>query len=188
MQSMAIQQSLCEDDDERLVDAARLGNTDAFAILAARYRDTAFAYAAAHICIRDEAEDIVQDAFVRAFVGLPRIQASKCWPAWLMRIVRNLCHDAVRRHRSHPSEPLDEAWPDHSPTPELFLLNYERGLEVQRAIAALPENLRVPLLMHYASRRSHREIAIALGVPETTVVGRLSTALARLRRRFASER
>jgi len=188
MQSMAMAQPASEDTDATLADAARAGDTAAFAKLVDRYRDTAFAYANAHVRYRDEAEDIVQEAFVRAFVSLPGIQSSRSWGAWLMRIVRNLCHDSLRRHRSRPSEPLDETWPDDRPGPETSLLVMETGQEVRRAVLDLPEKLRIPMLMHYAYRRSHREIALALGVPETTVVGRLTTALQRLRRRMGCVR
>jgi RNA polymerase sigma-70 factor (ECF subfamily) len=188
MQSMAMAQAVSEDTDELLASAARTGDSDAFAILVERYRDTAYAYAYAHVRFRDEAEDVVQEAFVRAFVGLPRMQSPRCWPAWLMRIVRNLCHDALRQHRSRQSEPLDEAWADDGPTPEMSMLARERVHEIRKAIDGLPEKFRVPLLMHYVSRRNIREIALALDVPETTIVGRLSTALQRLRRRLLYER
>ena len=186
MQSMAIPQLVCEITEERLAEAARDGDADAFALLVARYRDTAFAYAYARLRHRDEAEDVVQEAFVRAFIGLPRMQAARCWAAWLMQIVRNLCHDSLRRKRGRFQEILDDAWPDAGPTPETLLLHTERGHEIRRAVADLPENLRVPFLMHYVSRRSYREIALALDIPETTVVGRLATALQRLRRRCKS--
>jgi RNA polymerase sigma-70 factor (ECF subfamily) len=185
---MAMAQSPEEQSDELLADLALTGDAKAFAALVAKYRDIVYAYAYARLRHRDEAEDIVQEAFVRAFVGLPHIHASRCWAAWLMKIVRNLCHDAGRRRRGRISEPLDEAWPDESPTPEMSMLTRERRLEVRQAIADLPEHLQVPLLMHYVSRRSYREIALALGIPETTVVGRLATALHRLRQRFKHER
>src|SRR5438093_13698703 len=97
---MAMAQLASEDSDEFLADAARGGDARAFSLLVERYRDTAFAYSYAHLRVRDEAEDVVQEAFVRAYLGLPKIQATRCWAAWLMRIVRNLCWDALRRHRS----------------------------------------------------------------------------------------
>jgi|SRR5579871_1628839 len=188
MQSMAIAQAPGEQSDELLADLALAGDTNAFAALVAKYRDIAYAYAYARLRHRDEAEDVVQEAFVRAFIGLPHIHASRCWAVWLMKIVRNLCHDASRRKGNRRSAPLDEAWPDDSPTPEMFMLSKERHNEIRKAISELPEHLRVPLLMHYVSRRSYREIAMALEIPETTVVGRLATALQRLRRRFKHER
>lgn len=187
MESMAISQSPGEESDEWLVVAAREGDSVAFGRLVARYRDVAFAYAYARLRHRDEAEDIVQEAFVRAFISLPRILATCCWAAWLMKILRNLCHDATRRQRIRAASELDDTWPDGGPTPEMFLLDTERTGEVRRAIVDLPEKLRVPLLMHYVSRRTYREISLALDIPETTVVGRLATALRQLRRRCNRE-
>jgi RNA polymerase sigma-70 factor (ECF subfamily) len=187
MQSMAMAQSPEERSDESLANLARAGDRDAFAALVGKYRDVVYAYAYARLRHRDEAEDIAQEAFVRAFVGLSQVHTTGCWAAWLMRIVRNLCHDAARRQRGRGVTPLDETWPDDAPTPEMFLLTRERGYELRKAIAELPDALRIPLLMHYVSRRTYREIALALELPETTVVGRLATALQRLRRRFRSE-
>ena len=184
MHSMSMAQSPSADSDEQLVAEARGGDDLAFARLVGRYRDVAFAYAYISLQHRDEAEDIVQEAFLRAFVSLSRLQTTRCFAAWLMQIVRNLCNDAGRRRRNYPSVPLDDSWPDGGPTPEMFLIETERAREVSKAVADLPEHLRVPLLMHHVSRRTYREIALALGIPETTVAGRIATALLRLRRLF----
>lgn len=186
MTSMAMAQSPGEVSDEGLAERARAGDERAFAVLVARYRDVAFAYAYARLRQRDEAEDVVQEAFVRAFVALPRIRSSRCWAAWLMQIVRNLCNDAGRR-RGRQTEPMQDEWPDDSPPLIVGLLHEERGRELQKAVADLPEKYRTPILMHYASGRTYREIALALDIPETTVVGRLASALRRLRRRFGVE-
>jgi len=181
---MAMAQLASEETDEQLAGLAVAGDSRAFAQLVERYRDTAFAYAYAHLRARDEAEDVVQEAFVRAYTGIRHIQSARSWAPWLMRIVRNLCRDTVRRQRSRPATVLDDTWPDDRPTPEMLLMMDERGHEMRQAIEALPEKLRVPLMMHYVSRRSYREIALALDVPESTIVGRLSMALQRLRRRL----
>src|ERR1700730_245416 len=105
MQSMAMAQSPGEQSDELLADLALTGDMNAFAMLVAKYRDIAYAYAYACLRHRDEAEDIVQEAFVRGFIVLPRLHTSRCWAAWLMKIVRNLCNDACRRRRGRISEP-----------------------------------------------------------------------------------
>lgn len=178
--------AISEATDEALVDAARQGDREAFAILASRYRDIVFAYAYARLRDRDEAEDTAQETFLRAFQNLHRLSMAERWAAWLMRILRNLCTDAYRR-RGRQSEVLSDEWIDGSPTPEMATLARERRRELANAVNALPEKHQTVVLMHYASGRSYREIALALDLPETTIVGRMAAALRKLRRRLGKE-
>ncbi|HLK60255.1 MAG TPA: sigma-70 family RNA polymerase sigma factor [Chthonomonadaceae bacterium] len=188
MTSIAMAQTPPEVTDETLAKAAQAGDTTAFAALAARYREVAYAYAYACLRNRDEAEDTVQEAFVRIYQALGRFRSSECWGAWTMRIVRNLCTDALRRRR-RKNFPLEEASEvsDRGPSPEQFMLASARTRELNAAIAALPEKYRIPLLMHYGSGRTYREIALALGLSESTIGGRLAGALRLLRRRLRQE-
>jgi RNA polymerase sigma-70 factor, ECF subfamily len=187
MSDMALAQTPSEVTDEALANAARAGDRDAFSRLVGRYRDIALAYAFACLHNREEAEDAAQEAFVRAFQALDRFRVTERWASWLMRILRNLCVDILRRRRGRAQEMLDTEWPEEAPTPEMYALSAERRRELQTAIAGLPEKYRIPLLMHYVSRRTYREIAVALDVPESTVVGRMAGALRQLRRRFGDE-
>lgn len=184
---MAWTQTPAQVTDEALAEAARAGDREAFTLLMVRYREVALAYAFACLRSREESEDITQEAFVRAFLSLDRFRASECWGAWLMRILRNLCADALRRRKGRRTEPIEDDWPEDCPTPEMAALTHERRQELHHAIAGLPDKFRVPLLMHYVSRRTYREIAVALGVPESTVVGRMAGAMRQLRRRLGVE-
>jgi RNA polymerase sigma-70 factor (ECF subfamily) len=180
-------QTGAEESDEALAVAARQGDRAAFAVLVARYREVACAYAYARLHHRDEAEDAAQEAFVRAYEALPRFRPAECWSAWMMRILRNLCTDLLRRRRGRATEPLAEDWADLSPTPEIEILAKARRQELIAALAALPEKYQTPLLMHYSSRRTYREIALALDLPESTIIGRMAGALRILRRRLGQE-
>jgi len=184
MAEMATTQSPVDVTDESLAAAARSGDRQAFDTLVSRYRDIAFAYALTHLNSREEAEDVTQEAFVRALMALNRFRIQASWGAWLMRIVRNLCHDALRRRRVRSSVTLDDRWMDSAPTPELLTLFSERRSELLSAIEAMPEKFRIPLLMHYGARRTNKEIALALGLPESTVIGRIAGALRFLRKRM----
>ncbi len=184
MTTMAIAQSPAEVADETLVSATLAGDPDAYARLVARYRDVACAYAYARLGDREEAEDAAQEAFVRAYAALDRFRLSACWAAWLMRILRNHCSDMLRRRRTRRTEPVAADWVDERPGPEMLALAGERQRVLRAAVAELPEKYRLPLLMHFASGRTYREIAVALGVPESTIVGRMAGALRRLRRRL----
>ncbi|HLJ57966.1 MAG TPA: sigma-70 family RNA polymerase sigma factor [Chthonomonadaceae bacterium] len=176
-----------EQTDEALVEAARLGDRAAFGVLVERYRALVYAFAYARLRSREEAEDTAQEAFLRAYQYLPDFRMSDRFGGWLMRIARNLCTDVARRRKSRPTEELSEDWMDHSPTPEMSAMVQERRRELTAAIDGLPEKHQVLILMHYGSGRSYREMALALDLPETTVVGRMAAALRGLRRRLGKE-
>ncbi len=136
MAEIATAQSPVEVTDESLAAAARSGDRQAFDTLVGRYRDIAFAYALSHLHSREEAEDVTQEAFVRALLALNRFRIQASWAAWLMRIVRNLCRDALRRRRVRASVTLDDRWMDSAPTPDMAALFFERCTELAGAIAA----------------------------------------------------
>ena len=182
---MAIPGAGSETAEEALVLAAKLGDRDAYSRLVERYRRLAFDYAYAYFRNRDDADDATQEAFIRAFLALRELRGS--WPAWMMRILRNVCTDLARKKRVRRHELIDESWLDQAPTPETTALSEDRRRQVARALADLPETLRVPVAMHFLSRHTYREVALALGMRESTIVGRISRGLRMLRERLAEE-
>ncbi|NLI00187.1 MAG: RNA polymerase sigma factor [Chthonomonadales bacterium] len=179
--------------DETLARSAANGDRLAYSALVERYRKLAFSTAYAMLGNRDDAEDVAQEAFVRAYRALPDFDPRRPWGAWIMSIVRNLCRDAIRRRAVRLAFATGHAEPgSHEPsadgqTPESTLIAAERLTELRRAVADLPDHLRAPIVLHYAYGRTYREIASDLGLPESTVVGRLAAAMRRLRRQFAAE-
>jgi RNA polymerase sigma-70 factor (ECF subfamily) len=176
-----------EESDEALVEAAQRGDREAFGRLVDRYRDLVHAYSYARLRNREEAEDTAQEAFLRAFQYLPDFRMADRFGGWLMRITRNLCTDVARRRRTRSTEELSDDWMDHGPTPEMAAMVKERRRELTSAINALPEKHQILILMHYGSGRSYRDMALALDLPETTIVGRMAAALRGLRRRLGKE-
>ncbi len=176
-----------DDSDEALVEAARGGDRVAFGLLVDRYRGLVYAFAYARLRNREEAEDTAQEAFLRAYQYLPDFRMADRFGGWLMRIARNLCTDVIRRRRGRPTEELSDDWMDHGPTPEMAAMVREDRRELTAAINALPEKHQVLILMHYGSGRSYREMAMAMDLPETTIVGRMAAGLRGLRRRLGKE-
>lgn len=187
MVGMTLAQRVGERTDEMLAGAAQTGDSEAFAILVSRYRDVALAYAYACLGSREEAEDAAQEAFVRAYQALPRFRVGESWGAWLMRILRNHCTDVMRRRKHRAPFELEGDLPDPLPSPEDAALHQERRRELLAALARLPEKYRIPLTMYYASRRTYREIALALNLPESTITGRLAVGLRKMRRTLCTE-
>lgn len=176
-----------ERTDESLAAAARAGDRAAFSALMARHRALAFAYVRARLGSREEAEDALQECFVRAFLSLAHYRGVRPWGAWFMAIVRNHCTDVERRRRTRTSEPLSEWEVDRTPGPEHAMLAEHNRDVLTAAIDGLPEKFRIPLVMHYVGGQSYREIALALDVRESTLVGRLAGALRMLRRKLGGE-
>ena len=174
------------DGVDRLAAEAARGNTRALEALMVGCRGSAMADALARLGRRDDAEDAVQEAMARACRSVSRFRPGARWAPWFARILRNVCTDAVHRQRVAANSPLGAALTDRGAGPEQTVLERERRAGLTRAVAELPEPLRTPLIMHYVLGRTRHEIADALGLPESTVVGRLAGALRRLRRKGAA--
>jgi len=159
-------------DDARLVEEACSGSAGARGELFARHWDAAWARAYAVTGRRADAEDVVQDAFVRAFGALERFDRRASFRTWLLRIVTNRALDLLKSQRRLVSLGDHEVdWIDAAG---------RRG-ELQRAVARLPEERRLVVVMRYWLDMGPAEIAEQLGVPEGTVNSRLARALAELR-------
>lgn len=139
------------------------------------------AYALARWLMRDAtaAEDVVQDALVRALRYFPTHRGEHT-RAWLLSIVRRVALDTTAKRRPDDAEAL-EGLSDPGPTPEQEFLRGEARTRVDRAIAALPAELRDCLVLRELEELSYREIAEITGVPVGTVMSRLWRARQALR-------
>lgn len=174
--------------DRELLAASQRGDREAYSELFHRYGDLVVAYAAARLQDREAARDIAVEAFARIWETRARLRADGNWKAYLWTTVSRLCVDEMRARRRRPGAlPLECDPADPAPPPEASYIAAERAAAIRAAVGALPEDLRVPFVMHFAGRHTVREVADALRLPATTVLGRIARALDRLRRRLASE-
>ncbi len=172
-------------DDATLITDALRGNTEAFGQLVCRYQDRLYNAIVHLVGSCDEAYDVVQDAFVQAFVKLASFEGASAFYTWLYRIAFNLAVSRQRRKRPTLSieqtrevtgkEPLELISPDEP------LQREERARQVQRGLAALSEEHRAILIMREMEDFSYEEIADLLGVPLGTVRSRLNRARMQLR-------
>lgn len=164
--------------DDALV-AVAVADLEAFGELVRRHQD--FVYGAALRVTRDPAlaQDVAQEAFVRAHRGLAEFQGRAQFRSWLYRIATNLALNAVQRRREYPTETMPEAVTASSPERQIELHALREALEV--AIAALPEDLRVPLVMREFGGLSYAEIAEETGLVLNTVRTRILRARRALR-------
>ncbi len=133
-----------------------------------------------------DAEDVVQEALVKAYRSLHRFRAGASFRPWLLRIVAN---ETRNHHRSAVRRGAREravALPDTLLGPEDEVADRERKARLLAAVAALPERLRVVVTCRYLLDLSEAETATTLGLPKGTVKSRLNRGLARLRDELAT--
>ena len=141
---------------------------------------------------QDEAADLAQEAFVRVYQNRAKFDAGHKFSTWLYAIATNLVKDRYRWRSRHPQVSLDaeneqtgnslrDHLPAHDPTPSDCLQADERADAVRRAVAALPEDLRTPLILAEYEERSHAEISDILGCTAKAVETRIYRARQQLR-------
>jgi RNA polymerase sigma factor (sigma-70 family) len=170
-------------DVERLIQRAQQGDLEAFAEVTRRFQHMAFGYALALLRDLQQAEDVVQEAFVAAWFGLRTLADPGAFPGWFRGIVRHQAHRVLRQRR-HPFLPLETALtvPANGTGPDGRLEEQERVAAVLGAIAGLPSSVREVTTLFYVHDCTQQDIATFLGLTVTTVNNRLHTARQLLKR------
>jgi RNA polymerase sigma-70 factor (ECF subfamily) len=152
--------------DEALVAAVRAGSDAAFSAIVHRYEAPLTAYARQVLGGRHhDAEECVQDAFVRALRSITGGNAEIALRPWLHAIVRNRCLDQLRKpNRTTDLDPHEAVLADHGPGPVSMIAGRERLDAVVGGVEGLPERQRRALVMHELEDRSHSHIGRVLGV------------------------
>lgn len=175
--------------DPSLVRRARLGDAEAFAAIVTAYYPRCLRFARGMLRSRDDAEDVVQDAFVRIFRALPRYEERQRFESWMFHILANCCRTANASDRRREARSLDEddlslrlASGDRTDA----ALDHGFGDEVQRALADVPEYNREVFLLHYIEGFSYEEIERMTGVRQSALKMRVKRASDLLRQRLAA--
>ncbi len=176
--------------DQALVLRARDGDSRAFEVLVRTH--ASFAYNVALRTLRDpaEAEDVAQEAFVRAWRALPRFREDGRFSTWLYRIVVNLCYDRAPRMRKQLlALPVDAAstMADRRPSPEAATADRELVRAVEKATNRLPNPYRMLLTLRHQQQLSYAEIAEIAGMPLGTVKTGIHRGRKRLRELLAED-
>ena len=164
-------------DDAGLVQRVRGGDLSAFERLVDRHRPVVIRVAA-RIVGSGEAEDVSQDAFLRAFHRLARFRGDAPFRSWLLRITHNAALDHVRRRRAEPVDPeaLDTGEPSSARPPADRLEVRERIERLERKLRGLNPQHRVVLVLRDAEGLSYEEIADITDTPLGSVKARLHRA------------
>ena len=179
------------DDDQSLIEACRAGRTEAFGVLVQRYQDRLYPTILRLTGSAEDALDLLQDAFLRAFEKLGSFHGESSFYTWVYRIAVNLALSGRRRRRSLRTVGLqlgersvDPASDPSITDPTLPLERRERDLLIQAALNALADDHRAVVVMKEFDGLRYEEIAQTLGVPVGTVRSRLHRARLELRERL----
>ena len=178
--------------DAELVLRSRSGDDRAFAELVRRYHGEVYGLALRSLKNPDDAQDLAQEAFLRAFRALDRFDPSRRFGAWLYAITARLCIDVHRQKRSRfvslnvpeaGSAGEEREWelPDASPGPLEEAEQTEMAAHLEAHISRLSPDYRVAILLRHAHDLSYEEIAEALDTPVGTIKARIHRARAQLR-------
>ena len=177
---------LVDMNEEQLVAACMAGHREAFEIIVERHRRTVYQLCYRFVGNHEDASDLSQDVFVRAYKGLQRFRGQSSLGTWLYRIGVNVCLNRVSAKRPL-TEPID-ARPhvdERAPDAAGELLRAERAAEVRAAIARLPNKQRATVILRVYHELSHEEIAGILGSSVGAVKANFFHALGNLKRLLA---
>jgi RNA polymerase sigma-70 factor (ECF subfamily) len=160
-----------------IVDACRRGDRAAFRTLYDAYKDTVYSIALYTLHgDADLAADVTQQVFVKLMTSIHKFRGDSAFSTWLYRIVANACMDAHRRAK--PRRFVTDATTLNAlvqpGSQDRTLARAETSQTVRRALASLPEKLRLPILLRYFEQLSYEDIAVVLGCSIGTVASRLS--------------
>ncbi len=167
-------------EERRLLEAARRGDRPAYGRLVEAFRERAFAAAYALVNNEEDARDLSQEAFIKAFHALDRFDLKRPFYPWLHRILRNACLNHLKRHGAHRKVSLDAlAEDDHiqfeadTADPVEAIHAEQMARHLHAAIARLKPEFREIIMMKHFQEMSYEQIAQALEIPIGTVMSRL---------------
>jgi len=175
-------------DERGLVDACLSGRREAFDLIVERHRRAVYQLCYRFVNNHEDASDLSQDVFIRAYRGLHKFRGQSSLATWLYRIGVNVCLNRVSA-RPLPQEPIgDRQFEDtHTDSGSDRLLREERQARVRAAIAQLPRKQRATLVLRMYHDMSHQEIADALGSSVGAVKANFFHALGNLKKLLGSE-
>ena len=173
-----------------MITRAKLGDIDAFTAIVEAYYPRCLRFARAVLQNPDDAEDMVQDTFVRLYRALPRYEERQRFESWLFQILGNCCRTANTAFRRESARSVDdERALDRLPASDVTGsgLDAEWGASVRRALAEVPDYNREIFLLHYIEGFSYDEIERITGVKQSALKMRVKRASDLLRSLLGAE-
>lgn len=182
-----------EPTDAALIEAYLEGSESSLELLISRYYAHVFRFVYSMTKNRQEADEITEDSFVKAWKNLKKFDREKNFKSWMLSIARNSTIDLIRKKRSMPfstfeedgEEKYAESLPDPKPLPDELFATKEKQLELQRAIDELPPLYRSVIFLRYSEGVTLEEMAEIFKEPLNTIKSRYRRGLMQLKERLA---
>lgn len=171
-----------DDSDEERVRRAQAGDRNAFSELVRRHQDRVYRYLLRMLGSHDDALELTQDAFVKAWQALPQWRPEAQFRTWLFRIANNTALDALRRRKLVSFVPLEDEFdaPGSDPSPERQVQAAQELRQLEASLLRLAPEHREVLMLREVEEMSYEEIGRVLSLNEGTVKSRLARARAAL--------
>lgn len=179
---------LTQDDpfEGRAIEAVRRGDAGSYDYLVSKYSKRVVSIAWGIVRNAHDAEDLAQEAFVKAFQNIGRFKEGEPFGPWIYRIVTNLALDVVKHRSRFRHEELTDVQPAaRRDDAELGAVTSELAMRIDQAIESLPEHQRVVARLYLVEQFDHAEIASIMGLSEGTVRSHLSLARKKLKEQLA---
>jgi len=178
---------LATERDEALAARALRGDREAEGVLIGRLYPGVHALASRMLRNPETARDAAQEAFLRAFSRLDQFDGSHRFSAWLFRILVNVIRDDARRGKIASIDAEPDQQTSASPSPGEIMIREEDLAEIRAQIEALPEGLRLAVLLHYQLGLSGRDVAYALGITHQAARLKIWRGIAQVRAQLAED-
>jgi len=173
-------------DDSELVKRAKAGDGKAYDELIVLYNDAVFSIIYRMVHNKQEAEDLAQEAFIKAYNSINSFNEEYAFSTWLFKIATNNCIDFFRKRKlktysmdqtiKYKDDEIQQEYADSDPTAEKELLSTEKSAMIRKAIENLPEKYRIAITMRHHYECSYEDIAQELDLPLGTVKARIFRA------------
>jgi RNA polymerase sigma factor (sigma-70 family) len=161
-----------DEELQRYVHEARRGNKEAFTELIRRFKGNVYRHAYSMLGDRTEAEDVTQEAFIKAYYSLSRLEADYAFAAWIMRIVSNLCLDKLKKSSRDQTVSNENRLGTAMQREE----NTHLRLALEEAMQQLSPEQRQVIVLHDIQGYRYEEMASLMDIPLGTVKSRLNAA------------
>jgi RNA polymerase sigma-70 factor (ECF subfamily) len=175
--------TLADLDERSLIDACLAGESGAFDLIVERHRRSVYQLCYGFVGNHEDASDLSQEVFLRAYRGLRNFRGHSSFSTWLYRIGVNVCLNKVTAKRVETESIEERHFVDvRTESPTELVLKQERGARVRAAIARLPPKQRATLILRTYHELSHQEIADVLGSSVGAVKANFFHALGNLKK------
>ena len=175
-------------EDSDLIAATLAGNSEAFATLVERYDRSVYHLAYRTVRDSEEARDVTQEAFFKAYRSLKTFKPGAKFSTWIFAIAYHACCDRLSRRKRYSNEEFPQDRADATPGPAEQAIASDEARRLRAAIDRLPEKYRTVITLYHLQGKQYDEIATVLGVPMGTVKTHLFRAKEQLRKLLTDTR